>query len=766
VNHVRDVPASRSSKIIRTPNKQMPIWQPNDAAEALLEESPTRARHRNIQDRKLMAGLSLFVCGDLLNGLGYFTAKGKGAAAIAAWTWLADGILQTTGLLVFTTADADVDRFVQRRPFFAAGFAAIYLASQVGLQAFPPPILLSNLMTLAEAPPFLYMLCRFRPIVIETQPEFPRFSTLLGMTLALDLLGNVGGEMLVSSFGVGGVDDDAASDGIARLWPLALYGCFAVSGAMLMVLVYTLRIQGQYSRTIGLNHMMYVYLFFLGSGDLLYRCLKLFIFETMEPLPTWFFGPVHIIPTAVMLMQRQQLLRWLARDWIQNRAKHKYRGDSPYISPQDGTMQEVEAALAAGLDLDAYRPSNHPLPDSQVADCTLLIMAAYNGFDDAVNCLVNNEVEVNKVSLSHGWTPVLAAAFQGNARTVALLIQQGADINATAEDGSTALLVATAHGHTETIKLLAEAGASTEMQWMGLTAMDAATALQRESAIMTLRAYESSFQGFISVERGSDCVVSWPGIYAREWDILVAQAKKGGVSAAVVFLPDGTANFGKHGSDGCYCKEVSLALQRSPIFQFVYDSVARAWFRRRCMARSSHGVVLGSRSGTCAFVVEHFDYELGHNTCRITRTIRRRHIETAVEREQHLQVFFFDGHRGCGKVSSWNSVATEAQKRDSFQPKRQAFLQSLPEAEHLRLHNLSRDAGSSRALLRTERSERDDEEEMLFRSSLSGSERKFLERQEGLGNSQKAEVAWLERRYKETGNVGYLYEELDVGDFA
>ena len=48
---------------------------------------------------------------------------------------------------------------------------------------------------------------------------------------------------------------------------------------------------------------------------------------------------------------------------------------------------------------------------------------------------------------------------------------------------------------------------------------------------------------------------------------------------------------------------------------------------------------------------------------------------------------------------------------------------------------------------------------------LSAADRQFLERHKGLGNSQKAEVAWLEKRHQETGNGGYLYEEVDVRDF-
>jgi hypothetical protein len=42
-------------------------------------------------------------------------------------------------------------------------------------------------------------------------------------------------------------------------------------------------------------------------------------------------------------------------------------------------------------------------------------------------------------------------------------------------------------------------------------------------------------------------------------------------------------------------------------------------------------------------------------------------------------------------------------------------------------------------------SEKGDEEERLFIASLSAADRYFLENHKGLGNSQKAEVAWLDK---------------------
>ena len=55
--------------------------------------------------------------------------------------------------------------------------------------------------------------------------------------------------------------------------------------------------------------------------------------------------------------------------------------------------------------------------------------------------------------------------------------------------------------------------------------------------------------------------------------------------------------------------------------------------------------------------------------------------------------------------------------------------------------------------------DRGDAEEVLFMASLSEEERRFVEGHKGLGNSQKAEVAWLERE-------GIKYEEVDVREYA
>jgi hypothetical protein len=136
----------------------------------------------------------------------------------------------------------------------------------------------------------------------------------------------------------------------------------------------------------------------------------------------------------------------------------------------------------------------------------------------------------------------------------------------------------------------------------------------------------------------------------------------------------------------------------------------------------------------------------------------RRHVDEAVAKGQQLQVYYFNGRIGAGKVESWAACKDDAIKRDKLWSSRQAFLRGLPAEEKAWLDELSstpRDDSKGEV----PGSERGDEEELLFMASLPEEERRFPEGHKGLGNSQKAEVAWLEK-------MGYAYEELEVADFV
>ena len=107
-----------------------------------------------------------------------------------------------------------------------------------------------------------------------------------------------------------------------------------------------------------------------------------------------------------------------------------------------------------------------------------------------------------------------------------------------------------------------------------------------------------------------------------------------------------------------------------------------------------------------------------------------------------MEVYFFKGMKRRGKVRDFSTAGNENLRREAIQEKQKDFLQSqaFSEACHQGIECLSKEP-------------REDSS-----SQYSREERHFMEASEGLGNSQKAEVAWLERK-------GYAYTEVEVDIF-
>jgi hypothetical protein len=107
-------------------------------------------------------------------------------------------------------------------------------------------------------------------------------------------------------------------------------------------------------------------------------------------------------------------------------------------------------------------------------------------------------------------------------------------------------------------------------------------------------------------------------------------------------------------------------------------------------------------------------------------------------------------------VTTWEACSEDAVRRDAFQQRKREFLntRSLVEKQAL----ITFDSTARDDSTESPGSDRGDEEERLFHMSLSDVDRGFIESHKGLGNSQKAEVAWLDK-------MGYLYEQVDVRDF-
>ncbi len=95
--------------------------------------------------------------------------------------------------------------------------------------------------------------------------------------------------------------------------------------------------------------------------------------------------------------------------------------------------------------------------DAWVAELPALVRAAWHGDSGEVSRLLAGSAELQ--TSSDGWTALHAAAVQGHADVVAILLAAGADVDALDEYGSTPLLNAAGPSNAASVALLLEAGA-------------------------------------------------------------------------------------------------------------------------------------------------------------------------------------------------------------------------------------------------------------------------------------------------------------------
>ena len=204
------------------------------------------------------------------------------------------------------------------------------------------------------------------------------------------------------------------------------------------------------------------------------------------------------------------------------------------------------------------------------------------------------------------------------------------------------------------------------------------------------------------------CVSSWPGKYESAWNALVQKSRGGNLSAAVVFLPQRSRHFGIHDQiptaenlpGACWC---------TPLYGEQKPWGCRWW---------THWV---------------------------------QNIEEAVEKGAELEVYFFRNMKGKGKVENFSTAGTEHLRRERIFRRKGEFKKSpeFKSAVTAGLEELSKQKCGDGS------SQYSREEHRLFLAWLEEEDREFLVSSEGLGNSQKAEVAWLQRK-------GYAYTEVEV----
>jgi hypothetical protein len=482
-------------------------------------------------------------------------------------------IFQTAGLFTIMVADVDANAYLRRRPkrvvvlsIMLLGYTAVHACST------PQPI--SEVFWI-QAIPLVYLLVRWDS-VIKMKEGFPRFTEFFVAFLLLDIAAS-------AIFHLIALPDRIAAAGPKHSWEPKLqiwYKFFCI--LCNMAAYYLARWRGE-SLTLSMNAMLAVYNFLEGMSYLLNASIvDTYLYKKHVAIAIWLVGPIHIIPGILLIVCRPSMHGKLGQWWLQRRIQFK-GAVFDLKETKRGNLPEVEAAITSGDDLNAF------VWDTAVAcdDFTLLMYASANNFVPAVEKLLSEDaVAVNFASRSRGWSalhlacqcgnvevterlvdhhadvnqrdyfdgfsPLYMAALYGNTGCVRLLMSNGAILN------SEILLIASAMGHSKVVSVLMAHGAdqNRKRSWMGVAPADAAQKLRQSSVLQVLRAYESEFVGNILPDRGVVCVVSWPGIYSKLWDHLVSRAKASEISAAVVFLPERTENYGKHSSDKCYCDEL------------------------------------------------------------------------------------------------------------------------------------------------------------------------------------------------------------------
>jgi ankyrin len=135
-----------------------------------------------------------------------------------------------------------------------------------------------------------------------------------------------------------------------------------------------------------------------------------------------------------------------------------------------GSVEVVTQLLASGADVHAAESSRQQ---------NALMWAVSEKHPEVVRLLLDHGADIHARSAaqivrrrgSGGYTPLLFAARVGDATSVRILLDAGANVDDTAEDGLSALALATVRGHVDVATLLLERGADPEGAEAGYTAL-------------------------------------------------------------------------------------------------------------------------------------------------------------------------------------------------------------------------------------------------------------------------------------------------------
>lgn len=142
-----------------------------------------------------------------------------------------------------------------------------------------------------------------------------------------------------------------------------------------------------------------------------------------------------------------------------------------------GRTDVLPALLIAGADIEGHDPKGY----------TPLILASYNGREETAALLLAQGARIDAPDTARGNTALIGVAFKGYDALAARLLDAGAMVNRTNKAGQTALMMAAMFNHCSILERLLAFGANPEIaDGAGNTAVSLAMAQGNEKILAKL----------------------------------------------------------------------------------------------------------------------------------------------------------------------------------------------------------------------------------------------------------------------------------------
>lgn len=192
---------------------------------------------------------------------------------------------------------------------------------------------------------------------------------------------------------------------------------------------------------------------------------------------------------VMMIMQTFTLIMMFSRNGATVHTPVSISGANPVQTETPGELllkytelgetAYVEALLKQNPTLDVDRPRGKN-------GGTCLFGACARGYVDIAKLLLRRKANANDNGHQNGWSPITAAAFNGQLATVKLLLSSGVDIESRDHNGKTALYAAAINNKSDVVRFLCESNAKVNSQ--GVRGWTPLTGAASEGAVDSVKA--------------------------------------------------------------------------------------------------------------------------------------------------------------------------------------------------------------------------------------------------------------------------------------